>query len=156
MSFRKSLASEQFDLRLKPYWRRFEDDMILTIYRQHYKILYDPQIQVYHHSAPVEGAKTRDRDQDTIFGSHHNNTYVMLKHSTTFRQIVFLCFTFLIGDRTNPGLIGYLAKGIVRKQLLQSLQELFWALQGKISGIQSYRDWIRDNQHPYQKLTDFH
>ena len=146
MSFRKSLARAPFDARLKPYWRRFEDDMMLTIYRQHYKILYDPQIQVYHHSAPVTGVQTRDRDQDTIYGSHHNNTYVMLKHSPLFGQIVFLCFTFLIGDRTNLGLIGYLAKGIVRKRLGQTLQELSWALQGKISGIQSYWEWIREQQ----------
>ncbi len=147
MSFRKSLAQRQFDSRLKPYWRRNDDDMILGIHRQHYKILYDPQIQVYHHTAPVAEVQTRDRDRETIFGSHHNNTYVMLKHSNVFQQIVFLCFTFLIGDRTNLGLVGYVAKGIVRKGFWQTLQELPWGLSGKISGIQSYRDWRRENHH---------
>ncbi|MBF0278114.1 MAG: glycosyltransferase family 2 protein [SAR324 cluster bacterium] len=147
MSFRKSLAQAQFDQRLKPYWRRFEDDMILPIHRQRYKVLYDPQVQVYHHTAPVKGVLTRDRDQDTIFGSHHNNTYVMLKHSGGFQKIAFLCFTFLIGDATNPGMAALIAKGIFRKQFFQSFQELTWALRGKISGIQSYRDWLRERQN---------
>jgi len=69
---------------------------------------------------------------------------VMLKHSNVFQQMAFLCFTFLIGDSTNLGVMGYLAKGIVRKRFWQSLQELSWALAGKISGIHSYRDWRRD------------
>ncbi|MBF0289124.1 MAG: glycosyltransferase family 2 protein [SAR324 cluster bacterium] len=146
MSFRKSLAP-LFDCRLKPYWRRFEDDVILAIYHQHYKIMYDPQIQVYHHTAPVQGVKTRDNDQTTIIGSHHNNTYVMLKHTYLLHQIVFLCFTFLIGDRTNPGLVGYLVKGAMQKRIFECLYEFSWAVKGKISGIQTYLEWVRERRN---------
>ncbi len=146
MSFRKSLAP-LFDYRLKPYWRRFEDDVILAIYRQNYKVMYDPQIQVYHHTAPVQGVQTRDNDQTTIFGSHHNNTYVTLKHGALLHQMVFLCFTFLIGDRTNPGLLGYLVKGTMQKRVFECLHEFVWAVQGKISGIQTYLKWVLEKQH---------
>lgn len=140
MSFRRALA-KRFDSHLKPYWRRFEDDMILSIFRQGYRVIYDPQIQVYHHTGPVKDVKTRDSDQETIYGSHHNNTYVMLKHSRLPQQCIFLLFTFLLGDRTNPGLLGYLAKALVKRQFMKNFHELGWALQGKLAGLDTYRLW---------------
>ncbi len=143
MSFRRALVS-RFDERLKPYWRRFEDDAMLSILNRNYKIHYDPQIQVYHHTAPIQEGQSRDQDPTSVFGSHHNNTYVMLKHSPLWKRMIFLGFTFLVGDRTNPGIGGYAAKALVKRQWRMVRKELGWALHGKMEGIQTYREWKQE------------
>lgn len=137
MSFRRSLV-ERIDPALLPYWRRFEDDITLSIGRKGYQVLLDPYIQVYHHTAPVKEGQSRESDPTSIYGSHHNNTYVMLKHAPAWQRPIFLAFTFLVGDAFQPGVARYLAKGMVRRQPGQCVRELRWALQGKVAGVRLY------------------
>jgi hypothetical protein len=140
MSFRRELVSG-FDQRLLPYWSRFEDDVIVRIYHSGYRVRYDPDIRVHHHVAPVQGVETRSQDPQTIYGNQHNNTYVTLKHGNLGRNSAFLVFTFLVGDRVNPGILFYLARGVARGQPVRGVQELFWGLRGKLAGIRTYRRW---------------
>ncbi len=135
-----------FDPRLVRYWSRFEDDAILPIHRAGYRVVYDPDIQVHHHIAPVKEGETRSQDPTAVFGNQHNNTYVTLKHGTPFGNTVFLLFTFLVGDRYNPGLALYLAQGIFKGRLSQSLMGLGWGTRGKMAGVRTWRQWCRERK----------
>jgi glycosyltransferase involved in cell wall biosynthesis len=139
MSFRSALVSG-FDVRLKPYWRRMEDDVLLPLYLRGLVVIYDPAIIAYHYTAPVREGQ-RNLDPTAIYGSHHNDTYVMLKHSPPLRRIVFLLFTFLLGDLHNLGIIGYLLKAIVKRRPARVSRECRYALRGKLDGIRSWREW---------------
>lgn len=140
MSFRRSLVS-QFDPNLKPYWRRFEDDAIYPIYLKNYKVLYDPAIQVYHHTAPIQEGTSREHSPESIWGSHHNNTYVMLKHLNRLsKKICFLGFTFLIGDSANLGFVGYLGKAAKRGTWRKVQNESIHGFSGKLAGLKTYMD----------------
>ena len=123
MSFRRSLLT-QFDIRLMPYWRRFEDEAIMSIRQQGYQALFDPNIQVYHHTAAIQEGESREEDRSSIIGSHHNNTYVMLKFFSIPQQFAFLVFTFLIGDLHHHGFIGYLIKGCLQWRLWRRIKEM--------------------------------
>lgn len=144
MSFRRGLV-EEFDPRLLRYWSRFEDDVILPIHRRGYRVLYDPRIQVHHHIAPVQEGETRAQDPLAIFGSHHNNTYVLLKHGNPIANTIFLAFTYLVGDRFNPGVLFSVARGVVKRRLLQEMRNLLWGLRGKTAGIRTYLGWKTGN-----------
>lgn len=147
MSFRRALVPA-FDARLLPYWRRFEDDALLPLHRRGFEILYDPEIQVYHHTAPIQEGASRHLDATAVHGSHHNNTYVTLKHSSALQKVVFLIFTFVLGDRHNPGILGYLVKAILKRCPGRVARELPPALRGKAAGLASWRRWRAERDTP--------
>ena len=140
MSFRRALV-EAFDTRLVRYWSRFEDDAILPIHRGGHRVVYDPDIQVHHHIAPVKEGETRSQDPTAVFGNHHNNTYVILKHGRPLENVAFLLFTFLVGDRYNPGLLLSLVQGLLKGRVRKSVTDLTWGMRGKVAGIRTWNRW---------------
>lgn len=143
MSFRRELVGG-FDTRLVRYWSRFEDDAILPIHRAGHRVIYDPDIRVHHHIAPVKEGETRAQDPTAVFGNQHNNTYVILKHGNPFGNAAFLVFTFVIGDRYNPGLVLSLSRGLLRAKLRESLTALTWGMRGKLAGIRTWYAWRKE------------
>ena len=139
LTFRRALVPS-FDVRLKPYWRRFEDDALFPLHLRGLTIVYDPQAYVLHHSAPVREGQ-RHLDPVSIHGSHHNDVYVFLKHAPPWRCVAYLLFTFLVGDRHNHGLAGYLAKAVVKQCPRRAAQECWHALRGKVDGIRTWWQW---------------
>ncbi|MBI4437181.1 MAG: methyltransferase domain-containing protein [Candidatus Omnitrophica bacterium] len=146
MAFRRELLPH-FDEHLKGYWR-FEDDAVLSVKEKGFRALCDPQIQVTHYLAPVQVEYKREIDPLSIFSSNHNNTYVVLKHFPLMQKVAFLCFTFLVGDISNPGMFRYLFRTIKRGRVSLIRQELLPALKGKIEGIQTYRKNHAKNKRP--------
>lgn len=140
MSFRRELVRE-FDTRLVRYWSRFEDDAILPIHRAGHRVIYDPDIRVHHHIAPVKEGETRSQDPTAVFGNQHNNTYVILKHGNPFRNVAFLVFTFLVGDRQNPGVILSVSRGILKGNVRRAWIDLTWGMRGKLAGIRTWNNW---------------
>jgi len=136
MSFRRSLV-EAFDENLLPYWRRFEDDICLSIKEKGYKILCDPNMRVFHYETPDHKKLSIDTTRETIIGLHHNSILVKLKHSKGFKKIVCVLYEFMWGDITTPGFFQFLAYSIKLRNRWK-LYECFFAMIGKIKGGWKY------------------
>lgn len=139
MSFRRVLI-EEFDERLLPYWRRFEDDICLSLKAGGYKIICDPLIKVFHYEAPVQNALSRDDTPERIIGVHHNSVYVKLKHFKGMRKACALAVEFLWGDDTAPGFFPFCIQAI-KYAKIHKLALLVYAMIGKIRGIRTYFIW---------------
>ena len=136
MSFRKELV-RGFDTRLLPYWRRFEDDVCLSIKEQGFRIICDPALQVLHFQAP-EGRELVDKSRETAIGLHHNSLYVKLKHTKGgARKLACALFEFTWGDETTPGCLQIIWHGLAHGKM-GCFRETGLAFKGKIRGIKTY------------------
>jgi GT2 family glycosyltransferase len=101
MSFRRELV-DPLDSRLIgqiPYG--FEIDMGLAARSDRSRIVYDPALTVEHHSSHDMSASRAG----LAFVTNHNQTYVVLKHLDWPRRLIFLAYTFVIGDRSTAGIL---------------------------------------------------
>lgn len=112
MCFRKELLTS-FEERLKGDGSRFETDACLGLRAKGYKIWYDPGAHVLHHLAPREGIQ-REIDPRAMYWFNFNNTYVLLKHFGPLRRLVFIIYTFLVGDYMSRGLLYVLGRAVRR------------------------------------------
>jgi len=136
MSFRRSLICS-FDDNLLAYWRRFEDDVCLSIKEKGYKIVCDPQIKVFHAQLHENRKDTVDQTPETIIGLHHNSLYVKLKHIKGFKKVICIFFELIWGDDTTPGCLSIVLYGIKHGKP-RKLTESIYALLGKLKGIFTY------------------
>jgi hypothetical protein len=72
------------------------------------------------------------------FITNHNQTYVLLKHLPWWRRLVFLAYTFGVGDRGTMGIL----------RLAWMAARHHWPaascrahLAGKLAGIRSFQAW---------------
>ncbi|MBU0502981.1 MAG: glycosyltransferase family A protein [Candidatus Omnitrophota bacterium] len=136
MSFKRELLGF-FDENLLPYWRRFEDDVCLTIRGKGYKIISDPKVRVFHHQVTTDRESVVDKTKEMIIGLHHNSIYVKLKHFKGLRKIAMVCCELFLGDKTCPGIFPVIFYGI-RHLRPQKFLESIYALTGKIKGVKTY------------------
>jgi GT2 family glycosyltransferase len=136
MSFRRSLIGS-FDENLLAYWRRFEDDICLSIKDKGYRIVCDPQIKVWHSQSNENRKDTVDQTPETIIGLHHNSLYVKLKHIKGLKKIICVIFELIWGDDTAPGCLLMIMYGIKHGKP-RKLTESIYALTGKLKGICTY------------------
>lgn len=135
MCFRKDLL-DYFDENLMGDGSRFETDASLRILRKGYKIWYDPKVYVYHHLAPRRKVD-RNMNREMMFWFNYNNTYVLLKNLKGVQRILFLIYTFLIGDYMSRGLV-YIIGGAIRKKNPIILWDVIPIFAGKIQGIKQF------------------
>jgi len=83
----------------------WEMDVGLQIKAAKYKILFDPNIVVDHHSAPREVDGLRTVNFDGVYWSNFNYCYLMRKHLTIFGYFCYLIYSFLIGWSGSPGIL---------------------------------------------------
>ncbi len=121
------------DENLKGDGSRFETDMCLWVSRRGYKIWYDPRIYVLHHLAPRQAAG-RPVDPKSTYWFNFNNTYVLLKHFSRLRRLVFLLYTFLVGDYMSKGVLYLLGKALRRRDPAVVL-EILPTYAGKLHAI---------------------
>lgn len=108
---------------------RWETDACLRIKNQGYKIIFDPEIKVHHFLGVA--------NRCTPFNYGVNTTYLLLKHSSLPRKIVFLLFTFLVGDFDHPGLLMFPVLLILKRN--QAIVKYFIRMNaGKIHGMIKY------------------
>lgn len=145
MSFRRELFN-QFDERLIGRHFRFEMDCCLSIKKSGCKIVYDPEIRVYHYSARAvkRGYQNYSKKSYTtvysateIFSINCNNTYVLLKHLSFPSKLLFLLFTFIVGDASSYGFLVTFIR-LAKYKNIKVLCELLTALRGKLKGISLY------------------
>ena len=99
MSFRKEVL-DTIDPRLigeVPYG--FEIDLGLAVRSRGRRILFDPEVVVDHYPSSDMSAQR----VHLAYVSNHNQTYVLLKHLNWPRKLVFLAYTFLVGDKNTIG-----------------------------------------------------
>jgi len=135
MSFRK-IAFGKFDDKLKGYWG-FEDEVCFQIKNNGYDIIADPEIKVHHFVAPITAEYSRGKDKKSVISANHNNTYISLKHFTFIRSIIFLLYTFILGDQHYLGIIRYLLF-IIKTRKISFFKQLVWSLEGKLYGIMTF------------------
>lgn len=137
ISFRRDLLNK-FDESLLGYYFRFEMDACLHIVKKkRCKIIYDPNIRIYHHSKRSKIKPTNCQRYDEIYSINSNNTYVLLKYFSFLQKIIFLLFTFIIGDAPSNGFFTLMIRVIKYKEP-KILKEILPAFRGKFNGILSY------------------
>jgi 2-polyprenyl-3-methyl-5-hydroxy-6-metoxy-1,4-benzoquinol methylase len=138
MSFRRELL-DSFDENLVGHCHREDMDVCLSIRKKGYKIIYDPEIVVYHYRdvspSPYIG---RQEWYTKILEANINNTYVLLKHLSPRNWLVFLLFTFLVGDTQNTGILRNLIRVVRNRRTEYVTKFLLPALKGKFRGILLY------------------
>lgn len=131
MSFRRD-ALRLIDRRLigtTPYG--FEIDVGLTARADGWRLVYDPETAVEHHSDTDMSA----HNAAMAYVTNHNQTYALLKHLSPPRQLVFLLYTWLIGDRNSIGLLRVPLLVVSERWSAESLSAHF---SGKLAGLRSY------------------
>ncbi len=133
MSFRRDLLVP-IDHRIVgviPYG--FEIDMGLTVLARRYRVVYDPEAAVDHFATSDMSAGRAD----LAYITNHNQTYILLKHLPWARRIVFLLYTFLVGDRNTIGLLRVPALVLRRGWSFETVAGHF---RGKVAGIRTFWD----------------
>ncbi|MFH1189377.1 MAG: glycosyltransferase [Candidatus Omnitrophota bacterium] len=136
MSFRRE-AMVRFDEHLLPYWRRFEDDLCLSIRERGYKLICDPALGVLHYDTKSHAGKKIDQTPETIIGLHHNSMYVKLKHCKGIGKMIAFLYEFIWGDLKNPGFFQFIGYGIKHRSW-RSFSDCGYAMVGKVKGVSTY------------------
>ncbi|MCK4352838.1 glycosyltransferase [candidate division WOR-3 bacterium] len=129
MSFRRELL-EEFDENLLGFYR-WEQDMCFKIKAKGYKLIYNPEIRVKHFK---EEEKLTAQD---FFIISHNTTYLLLKYLSLPRKLIFLFYTFFIGQRNNLGFLRSLLL-LFQSPSLTLFDNTLACIQGKLKGIKTY------------------
>ena len=139
MSYRKKLL-KRINNNLIGYTVPFEEEWIgLNIEKKGYKLIYDPDIIVDHFPAPPrkDYQDIREWNRNTAFIRGYNQVYTLLTFLSYPRKIVFLLYTFLIGDKQNPG-PGRLILSIFKKDFAKIKGFFSPSCRGKIQGLLTY------------------
>lgn len=136
---RDLLASIVFDPELN-----FDDasmyglDLCFQARRRGYRVVYEPRASVDHHVAARTPELDRGDRRRRMFSYCRNYTYIMLRNSPAWRRMIFLGWTFLIGENEAWGAASLL-KDIATRGL-RAPRHVSAAWRGKIEGI---RLWLR-------------
>lgn len=112
-------------------------DLCLQAAERGYRIVYEPRALVHHHVAPRAPELDRADRSRRSFSYCRNYTYIMLKHFTLWRRLIFLGWWFLVGERGGWGAGAVVADTLVRGRAQRHVAS---ALRGKVEGM---RLWLR-------------
>jgi GT2 family glycosyltransferase len=137
MSFRSEILKKyKFDMILNNYSSVHNDlDMSLNARKEGYKLIYDPEIKVYHYAVPRITHKRED--EISIYEHSFATVYVLLKHLSLVRKLVFLLYFFLIGQRASYGPILFLYDSLKGRRI--PFKILKTSIKGKFDGL---KRWI--------------
>jgi GT2 family glycosyltransferase len=113
-------------------------DLCFQARRKGYRIVYEPRAAVDHHAAARSPELDRaDRPRRT-FSYCRNYTYIMLKNSPAWRKLVFLTWTFVVGENQAWGAASLFADILARGP--GAKRSVAPAFRGKLEGIKL---WLR-------------
>lgn len=112
MSYRhKAVDGIRFDTRLRGAGSQPYEDFTfsMSVRRQGWKLLYDPQILVEHYEGPRDevrqyGGARSVKDIDGYRNFIFNGVVVRWEELSLLRHVIFLVWSFFIGDRLCPGI----------------------------------------------------
>ncbi|MBI2910190.1 MAG: glycosyltransferase family 2 protein [Chloroflexi bacterium] len=136
LCLRRSLVPG-FDENLVGHSFREDMDVCLSVKSNGFDIMYDPALKVDHFIAPTVDTGRGEAGR-LFWEANANNTYVLLKHLKGWRRLVFLVFTFAIGDNCTPGLARCLARAVLYRSPEYLTDKLAPSLKGKWDGMRLY------------------
>jgi len=137
MSFRRTAITQIDPHLIGDVAYHWEDDLSLTVRGSGLKLIYDPEIVVDHYA----GRSWGDRGiQDARYAivNNHNLVYVLLKHLPFTRKVIFLAYTFCLGDGYAWGIASVLRQVLLRRRPVGFLRGLAPNLWGKVRGVVTY------------------
>ena len=126
MSFRRELIGDIDEKLIGIY--RTEQDLCFQVKTKGYKLWHSPEILINHMKGEEEFSLGR------FFAFSHNTTYILLKYLGRQRKVIFLLYTFLVGQREN---LGFLRSALLPISL-RNFDLLITCLLGKIRGITTF------------------
>ncbi len=126
MSFRKELI-KNIDENIVGFYR-WEQDLCFQVKLRGYKLWHNPEILINHMKDEEKFRLKR------FFEFSHNTTYILLKYLNWWYKIVFLLYTFFVGQRENLGLL----RSALLFPSLKNFDILFTCLSGKVKGITTF------------------
>jgi len=138
MSFRQALVTG-FDENLAGGSSCLNDtEASLSVARQGFRLVYDPEAIVDHYPAQRFGQSTRQLEALHLVSSDsHNWVYCMLKHLTGLRKIAFVASAFLVGMGNRYGLAKYLVS--LPRGPIAATRLFVASTAGKLRGLHTYR-----------------
>lgn len=138
MSFRRQLISK-IDERLRgEITYRYEEDLCFQVKKQGYRLIYDPAILVDHHVVRSTAVRRNQDCTPHILASSHNYVYLGLKHFAQPKKLIFLLYTFLVGDSGAPGLLHLLYRGFKSGEWKTRWHSYRVSQRSKFQGITTY------------------
>ncbi len=112
-----------------------EVDICMYVKKKGKKIIYDPNIKVFHY---VEERKSSTREEVLLstYEYSRNYTYVMLKHLPLHKKLFFLLYSFLIGQRASYGLLTFMIDAPIKGKKTFAL--FTTSQKGKWHGLKGY------------------
>ncbi|WP_336774659.1 glycosyltransferase family 2 protein [Paenibacillus sp. MMO-58] len=143
MSFRKeAIRSIKFDDRLKGGGAQvhLEIGICLRVKQGGWRVLYDPSVCVNHYPAERFDEDKRNTFNETAcINMAHNETYIILKHSGTFRRAVYLLYSMLVGSSPSPGLLQMIR--MVPREGISAFRKLRTTYTGRWDGWKTWKTW---------------
>jgi hypothetical protein len=116
----------------------YEIGLGLAVRTRGLRVIYDPEIIVDHYPSVNVSATAIDPS----FVSNHNQVYLLLQFLPWPQKIVFLAYTFMIGDKNSIGLLR-VPQLLVTDGYRISIFRAHFA--GKVRGIESYLSWLTNS-----------
>jgi glycosyltransferase involved in cell wall biosynthesis len=131
-----------FDERLRGAGAQFHFELVLglSLIREGWELVYDPDILVDHYPAQRHDYNQRNHFNSLAISNEvFNETLALLEHLPPVRRAAFILWSLLCGTRSYPGLVGALVTALERRPHV--FARLVATLRGRGAGIAW---WIRE------------
>jgi glycosyltransferase involved in cell wall biosynthesis len=129
--FRHAKPSEALNANVSFHW---EIDAGLKVKRQNYKIIFDPNIRVDHHSAPRAISGMRTLNYEGVYWSNFNYAQIMKQNLGVIRLLTYIFYSFLIGWGGSPG-AAYVLTQYLRTQQIEWREYVYPSIMGRLRGL---------------------
>lgn len=129
--FRHAKPSHALSSNVSFHW---EIDVGLKVKGQNYKIIFDPNIMVDHHSAPRTISGMRTVNYEGVYWSNFNYAYIMKQNLGNIKLIIYVLYSFLIGWGGSPGVL-YILIQFLRAEKIEWKEYVYSSFCGRIKGL---------------------
>ena len=129
--FRHAKPSQALSSNVSFHW---EIDVGLKVKGQNYKIIFDPNIMVDHHSAPRTISGMRTLNYEGVYWSNFNYAYIMKQNLGNIKLITYVLYSFLIGWGGSPGVL-YILIQFLRAEKIAWKEYVYSSFCGRIKGL---------------------
>lgn len=129
--FRHAKPSQALSSNVSFHW---EIDVGLKVKGQNYKIIFDPNIMVDHHSAPRAISGMRTLNYEGVYWSNFNYAYIMKQNLGVIKLLTYILYSFLIGWGGSPGVL-YILIQFLRAEKIEWKEYVYSSFWGRIKGL---------------------
>ncbi|MGG1876576.1 glycosyltransferase family 2 protein [Paenibacillus campinasensis] len=141
MSYRRAaIEGLRFDENLKGTGAQVHNELefSLSVKKQGWKLIYDPEVCVDHYPAERFDEDKRNAFNETAFlNMSHNETYSLLKHLSGARRILYVLWIIIVGSKSSPGLLQCIR--MLPSQKGTAFKKAWLALKGRWGGWRTWR-----------------